>query len=401
MKTIYDLKKRAKELSEKNEVNSVSPVEVGSLIDDTLNIIDEYNKNVVGLGIRKTYPNIASMQADGTDPVGNDGKHIRFGQLVSVYDENNPDSEENGGVYAFQNPGWKLATTTAINVVSEYGDSEIEAISQKFFKEQVQGHVIGKVDIKDLDTLNTLSSLGLYHVFDGKRPIGEMTVTGDNMQHTIIQVIFGNYTVKDGTLNAHVDNITTIVYRIYNLYAPNLPGIVRGTWGKWKNFQESFLKSEFGASVTDAVTQKFFTDAVQNVVSGRIDIGNGMSVLDEYNSPEKCGWYVLMRMDKPAYHLLVTSDDMSHVITQFLYGNSVINEDGEIKAHQDYSTTILTRTYNIYAPMLPDIPARTWGKWRYEYESYMVDLPESEYVKLRDAGKVDKNIYYFTYEDGV
>lgn len=138
MSTIYNLKKRAKELSEKNEVNSVSPVEVGNLIEDTLNIIDEYNKNVVGLGIRKIYSSIASMQADGTDPVGNDGKPIHFGQLVSVHNENNPESEENGGVYAFQSPGWKLATTTAINVVKGFGDSEIEAISQQFFTEQIQ-----------------------------------------------------------------------------------------------------------------------------------------------------------------------------------------------------------------------------------------------------------------------
>ena len=142
MSTIYDLKKRAKELSEKNEVNSVSPVEVGNLIDDTLSIIDEYNKNAVGLGIRKTYPDIASMQADSTNPVGNDDKPIRFGQLASVYDKNNPESKENGGVYAFQNPGWKLVTTTAVNVVSEFGNSETNAISQKFFTEKVKDIVV-------------------------------------------------------------------------------------------------------------------------------------------------------------------------------------------------------------------------------------------------------------------
>lgn len=149
MSTIYDLKKRAKELSEKNEVNSVSPVEVGNLIEDTLNIIDEYNKNVVGLGIRKTYSSIAAMQVDRISPVGNDGKPIRFGQLVSVYDINNPESEENGGVYAFQNPGWKLATTTAINVVSSFGESEVEAISQKFFTEQIKNKIFTNLGIVD------------------------------------------------------------------------------------------------------------------------------------------------------------------------------------------------------------------------------------------------------------
>lgn len=112
MSTIYDLKKRAKELSEKKEVNSVSPVELGNLAGDTLDIIDEYNKNVVGLGIRKTYSTIASMQADDTNPVGNDGKPLRFGQLVTVYDDSNPDAIGNGNIYAFQNPGWGLVGTT-------------------------------------------------------------------------------------------------------------------------------------------------------------------------------------------------------------------------------------------------------------------------------------------------
>lgn len=264
----------------------------------------------------------------------------------------------------------------------------------------------GKIDITQgfsvLDEYNSPSKCGWYVLTSFNRPAYHLLVTSDNMNHVITQFVYGNSVInEDGEIKSHQDNKTTILIRTYNISAPNLPDIPVRTWGKWRYLQDTFLKSEFGASVTDAITQKFFTDAVQNVVSGRIDIGNGMSVLDEYNSPAKCGWYVLMRMDRPAYHLLVTSDDMSHVITQFLYGNSVINENGEIKAHQDYSTTILTRTYNINAPILPDIPARTWGKWRYEYESHMVDLPESEYVKLRDAGKVDKNVYYFTYEDEV
>nr|DAS20563.1 MAG TPA: hypothetical protein [Caudoviricetes sp.] len=165
MSTIYDLKKRAKELSAKNEVNSVSPVEVGNLIDDTLNLIDEYNKNVVGLGIRKIYSSITSMQADRISPVGNDGKPIRFGQLVSVYDINNPESEENGGVYAFQNPGWKLATTTAVNVVSSFGESEVEAISQKFFTEQIKNKIftnLGIVDETLSDGFSDVTTPGYY-----------------------------------------------------------------------------------------------------------------------------------------------------------------------------------------------------------------------------------------------
>lgn len=294
-----------------------------------------------------------------------------------------------------------IGKNTAYRVGSFLGDL-LAWVEERFerIKPDLSIDVTGGFSV--LDTLNRPDKCGWYMLTVGGMPAYMMLITSDSMRHVVTQFVYGNSVIdSSGGITGHQDYSTTILIRTYNISAPNLPDIPVRTWGKWRYLQDTFLKSEFGASVTDAITQKFFTDNVQNVVSGRIDIGNGMSVLDEYNSPEKCGWYVLMRMDKPAYHLLVTSDDMSHVITQFLYGNSVINEDGEIKAHQDYSTTILTRTYNIYAPMLPDIPARTWGKWRYEYESYMVDLPESEYVKLRDAGKVDKNIYYFTYEDGV
>lgn len=293
---------------------------------------------------------------------------------------------------------------------SVFGESVTDTVTQKFFTEQTQGRVLCKIEIDNvfnindvLDSYSNESDIGYYIIHDANNVTwGLLEITSNQGGGFIQQRIKSNISISDkGDITGQTLQDFSILERVYNHNSEQVVDPSPGTWSKWQYNHKRYLKSEFGASITDAITQKFFSDKVQNVVSGRIDIGNGMSVLDEYNSPEKCGWYVLMRMDKPAYHLLVTSDDMSHVITQFLYGNSVINEDGEIKAHQDYSTTILTRTYNIYAPMLPDIPARTWGKWRYEYESYMVDLPESEYVKLRDAGKVDKNIYYFTYEDEV
>lgn len=222
MDTIYNLKKRAKLLAAQKEVNAISPEEVGNLMDDTVDLMDEYNKNAVGLGIRKTYATTAAMQADATAPVGNDGKPIRFGQLVSVYDPNNREEADNGGIYAFQKPGWELATVAAANV--------------------------GKVDISGIDELNSFKSLGVYDVFDKNRPVAEMIVSSDRMQHTIIQFMFSNYTVDDGTLNAHVDSIATIVYRIYNLNAPDLPGIPQNTWGPWQYSQSSptFRKGALG-----------------------------------------------------------------------------------------------------------------------------------------------------------
>lgn len=125
MATIYELKRRAQELSAKKDSLSISPEEVGGLIDETLDVINEAEKNLIGLGIRNTYTTVAEMNADSTSPVGSDGKPLKFGQIVTVYDENTPDAVDNGNIYAFQNPGWKLVSTTGnLSVYAKKEDVE-------------------------------------------------------------------------------------------------------------------------------------------------------------------------------------------------------------------------------------------------------------------------------------
>ena len=48
MATIYELKRRAQELSAKKDSLSISPEEVGGLIDETLDVINEAEKNQIG-----------------------------------------------------------------------------------------------------------------------------------------------------------------------------------------------------------------------------------------------------------------------------------------------------------------------------------------------------------------
>ena len=125
MATIYELKRRAQELSAKKDSLSISPDEVGGLIDETLDVINEAEKNQVGLGIRNTYTTIAKMNADSTSPAGSDGKPLKFGQIVTVYDDSTPDAADNGNIYAFQNPGWKLVSTTGnLSVYAKKEDVE-------------------------------------------------------------------------------------------------------------------------------------------------------------------------------------------------------------------------------------------------------------------------------------
>ena len=130
MDTIYSLLKRAKELKEKSQVDSITPEEVGKLHEDTLAYIASLEQSADGLGIKKVYQSKSAMEAD-TNPVGTNGKTLRYGQLVSIYDDAHADSSENGNIYAYQKPGWLLmGKVSGLSVVQEVGDSATKVMSQ-------------------------------------------------------------------------------------------------------------------------------------------------------------------------------------------------------------------------------------------------------------------------------
>ena len=137
MDTIYSLLKRAKKLKEKSQVDSITPEEVGKLHEDTLAYIASLEQSTDGLGIKKVYQSKSAMEAD-RDPVGTNGKALRYGQLVSIYDDTHADSSENGNIYAYQKPGWLLmGKVSELSVVQEAGDSATKVMSQKAVTEAI------------------------------------------------------------------------------------------------------------------------------------------------------------------------------------------------------------------------------------------------------------------------
>ncbi len=101
MDTIYNLQKRAEELRNATATDSVTPEQVGGLHADTLDYIADMEQNAEGLGIHRVYASHAAMTAEGEAPTGTNGKRLRYGQLVAVYDKDT-EQEENGNVYAWQ-----------------------------------------------------------------------------------------------------------------------------------------------------------------------------------------------------------------------------------------------------------------------------------------------------------
>lgn len=155
MDTIYSLLKRAKELKEKSQVDSITPEEVGKLHEDTLAYIASLEQSTDGLGIKKVYQSKSAMEAD-TDPVGTNGKNLRYGQLVSIYDDAHADSSENGNIYAYQKPGWllmgKVSGGTTLSIAQELGDSPTKVMSQVAVKKALEN--IPKSDIEVDSTLS-------------------------------------------------------------------------------------------------------------------------------------------------------------------------------------------------------------------------------------------------------
>lgn len=58
------------------------------------------------LTIRKTYDSVSAMNADVTAPVGNNGRYIKVGEVVSVHNEDDPAED---AIYSWEEgPRWQL-----------------------------------------------------------------------------------------------------------------------------------------------------------------------------------------------------------------------------------------------------------------------------------------------------
>ena len=102
MSTIYELQARAESLRKKKATGSISAEDTFGMHADELDYMANLERRADVLGIRKVYKTKAEMDADVAAPVGTDGKAIRFGQLVSIWNGGDGTEAENGMVYAWQ-----------------------------------------------------------------------------------------------------------------------------------------------------------------------------------------------------------------------------------------------------------------------------------------------------------
>lgn len=119
-----------------------------------------------------------------------------------------------------------------------------------------------------------------------------------------------------------------------------------------------------------------------------IDISAGFDILDSYNAYDKCGIYRLTTYDGvvTAGILVVTSDDMGHVIDQWLVGNQIITDGTVGRTHRDGAHTICVRSYGLFESST--VTQGQWTAWEY---ALCIDprQPKEAYAKVvKWSGKV-------------
>lgn len=125
--------------------------------------------------IRKTYGSISEMNEDSNYPIGDDGRYIKVGELVSVVNSSN--SEENS-IYIRTSDGWKFQSSWNFSLSQDTGDDVNSAMSQyavtKIVNEIKQNLVnLANKDLSNVTSDTIRDKAGVYEVLSLKYDIDE------------------------------------------------------------------------------------------------------------------------------------------------------------------------------------------------------------------------------------
>lgn len=175
MADIYDIKKRADELSAKWKTESIPPEEVGDLIRDLADYANQTEINGSSLGIRKTYATVSAMEADSNPVDDKDGTPLRRGMLVNIYNQDDASAPDNGKVFSWQNPGWQLrtkldagyATTEQVDAIKTEQDEKFSELEEKI-GEGVGGALGGYKTVDSIDNLPPIGEENIGYIVGTK-----------------------------------------------------------------------------------------------------------------------------------------------------------------------------------------------------------------------------------------
>lgn len=123
MTSQLDLIRRAEALASKTASGSITPEELGLLIRDVTTYIASVEREGGQLGVRKVYTSVDAMRADSS-PLLPDGRPLRPGNLVAIYDTSSPSSPESGSIYVYLGDGWTEVAHLDIHLANDYSDAD-------------------------------------------------------------------------------------------------------------------------------------------------------------------------------------------------------------------------------------------------------------------------------------
>lgn len=238
MKTIYELQQIADRLRASTEVNSISPEDTFGLQADVLEYLADMEQNAEGLGIHQVYASYAAMLADASAPVGSNGKPLRFGQLVVIYDSSNTTQAESGNVYAWQKgytgaSAWKLMGNLGnVHALQSQIDSLLSSDeSMKGKLTELDGKndmtmlklspIKEKVMLADVNSIHEIPIMPVigetYHLvceaqkIDGGNTYKSLFATINGTEQNVFKYIYGksehDLTIAEGTTKLYFKNL--------------------------------------------------------------------------------------------------------------------------------------------------------------------------------------------------
>lgn len=133
--------------------------------------------------------------------------------------------------------------------------------------------------------------------------------------------------------------------------------------GLSNTFSDADMSNTFNAYTVKRIHDRVYT-LETNIRSHTYPITPyAYSELDKLNTPTDNGLYSIKEGNLYSYELLQTTDNMAHVLNQYLFTNQTSNKTAELdSAHSDILVGILYRTYNFNGVNI-SIPRKTWGNW--------------------------------------
>lgn len=213
MDTIYNLQQRAETLRKKTETESITPEMVGGLHADTLDYLVDMEQNLDGTGVHRVYKTYAAMTAEGEAPTGTNGKALRYGQLVAVYDADSTQAE-NGNIYAWQGgtgeSAWLLMGNNLTNMTAVENALSQEAAARTAADTALQA----AIDKTDLAMANAQTSIGKQiSAVETRMGTAEGKVTATETKLNTLQTTVEGYKIPD--LQTKVNDISEDIGSIH------------------------------------------------------------------------------------------------------------------------------------------------------------------------------------------